>query len=111
MVETRFKAEWVDGSKHFARLRNLPCCIPGCWSFRSVVHHERRGTGGGSSYKPPSPESGINLCGDHHALGHQIGWATFEKKFGVDLQMIREGQALVSRGMGLLPAKSEETAQ
>lgn len=104
MAEPRFKAEWVDGKAHFDRLRSLPCCVPGCDFYQSVVHHERRGTGGGTAYKPPGPEAAVNLCPVHHQIGHDIGWQTFERRFGVDLKMVAAGQAMVSRGMGLLPA-------
>lgn len=33
----------------------------------------------------PGDEWVVNLCWKHHAEGHQGGWKTFERKFGVDL--------------------------
>ena len=106
-VTPRFKAERAREEAHFERLRQLRCCVPGCDSFQSIVHHERRGTGGGTALKPP-PESGVNLCQRHHVIGHTIGWATFEKKYGVDLREVARGQAIVSRAMGLLPREENE---
>jgi|HubBroStandDraft_5_1064220.scaffolds.fasta_scaffold11950_11 hypothetical protein len=105
-VVTRFKAERIGGLKHRARLAALPCCIPECGWFGVDLHHERRGTGGGTSLKP-GPEALIPICRAHHTEGHQIGWATFEKKYGVDLKLIAHGHALVSQGMGLLPKESD----
>lgn len=102
-VVTRFKAERVGGGKHFARLRNCVCSVPGCgFGGQIVVHHERRGTGGGTGLKP-RPEHCLPLCGWHHTLGHQIGWDTFEARYHVDLREVARGHALVSQGMGLLP--------
>jgi hypothetical protein len=105
-VVTRFKTERPDEEAHFERLRLLPCCVPGCDSFQSIVHHERRGTGGGTALKPPA-WSAVNLCQRHHVMGHAIGWKTFEKRFGIDLKTIAKGHALVSRGMGLLPREEQ----
>ncbi len=104
-VQTRFKVERPNEEAHFERLRLLPCCVPGCDSFQSIVHHERRGTGGGTALKPPGT-SAVNLCQRHHVIGHAIGWETFEKRFGVDLREVARGQAIVSRAMGLLPKES-----
>jgi hypothetical protein len=106
-VTPRFKAEKVDGERHLARLRLSPCSIPGCYSTDIVPHHERRGTGGGIAKKPPD-SAALPLCVWHHGSGHQIGWATFESKHGVDLRMIAEGHATVSRGMGLLPKEDKD---
>ncbi len=69
-----------------------------------VVHHERRGTGGGTGLKPP-PESGVNICFEHHREGHHGGWITCEQRWGVDLKEVARGQAIVSRAMGYLPAE------
>lgn len=108
MVETRFKAEKVDGKAHFERLRASPCSVAKCLnSYRSLVHHERRGTGGGTGLKPP-PQHCLPLCGFHHEEGHQIGWQTFEARYGVDLREVARGHAIVSRGMGLLPKEQEQ---
>ena len=106
-VVTRFKSVRPREEAHFERLRMLPCCVPGCDSFQSIVHHERRGTGGGTALKP-APWAGVNLCQSHHLIGHAIGWATFEKRFGVDLREIARGEAIVSRAMGLLPKESND---
>ena len=101
-VQPRFKAIAIDGKKHIARLKGLPCCIYACSWFGCDLHHERRGAGGGTALKP-GPETLIPLCHAHHQEGHQIGWATFEKKYGVDLREVARGQAIISRAMGLLP--------
>lgn len=107
-VTPRFKATPVDGRKHFLRLRGCVCSVSGCgFGGQIVVHHERRGTGGGTGMKPP-PEAGIPLCVWHHSFGHQVGWDTFEKKYGVDLRMAAKGHAMVSRAMGLLPKEEIE---
>lgn len=106
-VTTSFKAEKVDGRKHRARLAALPCSIDVCGWWGCDIHHERRGTGGGTGMKPPE-SAGLPLCRAHHSEGHQIGWATFEQKYGVDLRMIAQGHAMVSRGMGLLPRELNE---
>ena len=108
MAESRFKAEKVDGRRHIRRLQMSPCSVPGCLAWPPVdAHHERRGTGGGTGRKPPDAAA-LPLCVEHHVLGHQMGWATFEKKFGVDLKMVAAGHAMVSRGMGLLPKGEDE---
>lgn len=105
-VTPRFKIQRLDEEAHFERLRLLPCCVPGCDSFQSIVHHERRGTRGGTALKPDA-EAGVNLCQRHHVIGHAIGWKTFEKRFGVDLREVARGQAIVSRAMGLLPKEEQ----
>jgi hypothetical protein len=107
-VTSRFKAEPVDGKRHFQRLRGCICSVSGCgFGGGIVVHHERRGTGGGTGLKP-RPEHCLPLCGWHHTLGHQIGWDTFEQRYHVDLKMVAQGQAIVSRAMGLLSKEPTE---
>lgn len=101
-VTPRFKRVAVNGDRHFERLRSCACCVPGCQNTPVVVHHERRGTGGGTGLKP-GPEAGINICFWHHDLGHRTGWVTCEQAWGVDLREIARGQAIISRAMGLLP--------
>lgn len=47
------------------------------------AHHVRENTGAGTGLKPPDFWV-IPLCDSAHREGHDKGWRTFERKYGVD---------------------------
>ena len=103
---SRFKAEKVDGRKHFARLRRGICCRPGCMNQDLVVHHDRHSNEAGTGLKPP-PWTCVGICTYDHAILHQRGRDTCEREWGIDFAMIARGEAMDSRGMGLLPREEQ----
>ena len=70
-----------------ALCRTLPCCACGLEPTDETPthpHHVRsRAAGGGDA-------SCVPLCHAEHVEGHQIGWKTFEKRKGVDLQAVAD---------------------
>jgi hypothetical protein len=75
----------VSEARHLAWLREQGCCIADSQCSGPIhAHHVRRGTGCGMG-KKPSDLFAVPLCASHHALGHQIGWQTFEAEYGIDL--------------------------
>lgn len=101
-VVPRFKAVVVSAPKHEDRLRGCGCLVPGCRREPIHLHHERRGTGGGMGRKP-GPQWLLPLCWEHHAEGHQIGWRTWERRYGLNLYVCACWLAFHSRALGILP--------
>jgi hypothetical protein len=80
-----------DAPEHLSYVRDLACVISNasCVSARCHAHHVRNGTGGGTA-KKPSDRWAVPLCAFHHAEIHQVGWRTFEVRYGVDLRETAE---------------------
>jgi hypothetical protein len=74
---------------HLAWIRTLGCLVPGCAHRPVDAHHVRTCTGGGMG-KKPGDEWCIPLCHTHHMAGHQMGWRTFEARYGLDLREAAE---------------------
>lgn len=74
----------VRSPKHLAFVRCQGCGIAGCKQTPIHAHHIRTAATAGTGIKP-SDAAAVNLCWKHHAEGHQTGWKTFERKYGVDL--------------------------
>lgn len=74
-MKSRVHLEWV---------REQGCGISGCWCRPIHAHHHRSAATAGTGLKP-GDEWVVNLCWRHHAEGHQIGWKTFQRKYGVNL--------------------------
>lgn len=70
--------------KHLVFVRAQGCGIPGCCETAIHAHHHRSAATAGTGVKP-GDQWVVNLCWKHHAEGHQGGWKTFERKYGVDL--------------------------
>lgn len=100
------KPERIRDPAHLARLRTLPCCVPGCRGRPTDAHHDRRDGSGGTSLIPPDDRA-INICHGHHMEGHAIGWGTFEAKYGLDLRGVFAQRAKESRAVGLLKQPSQ----
>ena len=66
----------------------LPCIInDGCCYGKVEGHHVKsRGAGGTDTVGVGSHGNLAPLCTVHHYQGHSIGWLTFQKRHGVDLQ-------------------------
>ena len=69
---------------HRAWVRRHHCCVPGCRQLPIECAHVRKGTDGGIGLKP-SDKWVISLCVSHHAEQHQVGEASFQRRYGVDL--------------------------
>ena len=74
--------EWIE---------QQPCSASGKWKLYCdgavVAHHVRTAANSGTGMKP-GDEWLVPLCDKHHKEGHQKGWKTFERKYGVDLKAI-----------------------
>lgn len=66
-------------------IHTLPCCVTG---QRPVVAHHVRSRGAGGTDRQTVP-----LTDALHREGHQVGWRTFETRYGVDLTAIADGLA------------------
>lgn len=80
---------------HCNFVRGHECSVPGCQDRPIEVAHVRTGTGGGMGVKP-SDRWTISLCKAHHAEQHQIGEATFEIIYGLDMKALAEAFASAS---------------
>ena len=69
---------------HKEWIKLKPCTVPGC-PWATVAHHVRTAATAGTGMKP-GDEWLVPLCDKHHKEGHQKGWKTFERKYGVDLK-------------------------
>lgn len=70
---------------HLAYVRDLGCGIGGCHCQPVHAHHHRSAATAGTALTP-SDFWCVNLCHVHHREGHDGGWKTFERKYGVDLR-------------------------
>lgn len=84
---------------HLAWLRGCECSIAGrnghVCSGRMEAAHVRRGTEGGVALKPADFHA-IPLCSAAHAEQHNVGEATFEARYGIDMKKVAEGLARTS---------------
>lgn len=84
---------------HLQWIRRHACCVDGkadhACTGRIVAHHAREGANGGMGLKPDDTTA-VPLCDLAHAIVHQIGWQSFEKRYGVDLSRIAEALAKAS---------------
>lgn len=109
-IITRFKADRVRAPRHLARLRTLPCCIPGCKGKPTIAHHLTCGPEPKARGLKASDRFAVNLCepihhsaqsnrGIHHRGDEAAWWA--EK--GLDPVRWAEYQWRISRALGLVP--------
>ena len=70
---------------HRAWVRRHHCSVPGCHGLPIECAHVRRDTDGGAGLKP-SDRWTISLCRGHHIEQHQVGEATFEKRYDIDMR-------------------------
>lgn len=78
IVRWRPHLRWVAG---FCCVATLKC------DGRVQAHHVREPMKATLSEKPGDDQT-VPLCFYHHRVGHNIGWETFEKRYGVDLLAI-----------------------
>jgi hypothetical protein len=75
---------------HRAWVRRHRCSVPGCQRLPIECAHVRRGTDGGAGLKP-SDKWTISLCRFHHLEQHEIGEASFQQQYCLNLrQLARE---------------------
>lgn len=65
-------------------IRELGCLVPGCRLEPVELHHVRSAATAGTAYKPPDAWL-VPLCWRHHRAGHRLGWANWQREYGVDL--------------------------
>lgn len=70
---------------HRAWVRRHHCSVQGCERLPIECAHVRRGTDGGTSFKP-SDKWVVSLCSEHHREQHAIGESAFEKRHGICLR-------------------------
>lgn len=101
-VTPRFKIPRVRSARHLARVRLLPCCVPGCrvWRLSGChAHHVRTGAGTGIK---PDDSLVIPACFEHHMEIHQRGALTFQWQYSINLRAIAAWHAFYSRCLGIL---------
>jgi hypothetical protein len=80
----RLKSAWRSDPKHLEFVRSQPCCVRGCLE-PGEPHHVRSASTSGTGLKPADLGHTISVCRKHHDEGHDRGWRTFERKYGLDL--------------------------
>jgi len=85
----RRQSEIRECPAHRAWVRRHHCSVPGCPLLPIECAHVRSGTNGGLALKP-SDRWVISLCSHHHREQHQLGEASFEDKYSIDLIELAE---------------------
>lgn len=81
-VERRRRLEAEQFGPYAAWIRKKACIIGGrCWTVVQAAHFHGRGAGGKS-------ESLFPCCAEHHSEQHTIGIATWQRKYGIDLEAV-----------------------
>ncbi len=70
-------------TSHLQWVRRLACSVPGCPSSDVITHHVRAAGDAGTGQK--DDRFVVPMCVTHHDEGHQIGWKTFDARYGTDL--------------------------
>lgn len=78
----------IRSDGHLAWVRGHCCLIEGkadhfCQG-KMEAHHVREGSNGGMGLKCDDSDA-VPLCSVAHAIGHNIGWTTFQMRYGVKL--------------------------
>lgn len=91
------EAPQIRSEAHLQWLRGFECVAAGhgCCSGRIEAAHLRTGTDGGMGVKP-SDIWAFPCCTAHHAEQHSIGEATFQAKYGLDLDAVCKKLAATS---------------
>jgi len=79
-------------------IRGMGCTVPNCWRTDIDLHHVRTAANSGIGMKPDDSFL-VAVCRHHHRVGHQIGWKSFEKRYGVDLARTARRNAQIDRPM------------
>ena len=82
-TEPRKKASRTCAA-HRAWVRRHRCSVVGCRNLPIECAHVRNGTDGGLGLKP-SDKWTISLCQLHHLEQHELGEATFEQRYDLNL--------------------------
>lgn len=61
--------------------------VPHVCIGRIEAHHVREGANGGTGLKPDD-STAVPLCAHAHKRGHDKGWETFQKEWGIHLPSI-----------------------
>ena len=78
-IERAEQRVWL---RHRKFVRGHSCCVPGCEDGPiDFAHVKTVGSGGHDA-------QAVSLCRRHHKIQHDIGIATFQTKYGVDLWAI-----------------------
>jgi hypothetical protein len=76
--------EWIE---------QQPCAVRDWECYGTIVgHHVRTAANSGTGMKP-GDEWLVPLCDFHHKMGHQKGWKTFERRHGVEMQILAKAYA------------------
>lgn len=83
--------EQIRSPSHLAWVRGHCCAIAGksghICEGRMEAHHVREGSNGGMGMKSDDSDA-VPLCAEGHALGHRIGWQSFQRVYLVNLPSI-----------------------
>ncbi len=71
---------------HRAWVRGFACCACGAHAPIECAH-VRRGTDGGTGFKP-SDRWCISLCKDCHQSQHEMGEESFERLYGINMKAL-----------------------
>jgi len=83
---TNWKPQTYRNSKYMRFIKTLPCSV--CGRMPSDPHHVKGKGEGGMGLKVSDIRS-IPLCRLHHQEGDNSGWQTFQRKYGIDFNVIR----------------------
>lgn len=102
LVFPLFKKGRIRDRAHLDRICDLGCCVQRCrfswlaflnpWArsnYRELIHPHHIRIGAGTGIKPGDDQA-AGICFAHHHEGHQCGWRTFERKYGIDLHAISQ---------------------
>jgi hypothetical protein len=89
---------------HRAWVRRHHCSVPGCRNLPIECAHVRAGTDGGLGLKP-SDRWTISLCQYHHVEQHEIGEASFERRY--DLNLIELAREFAKRSPHLQRSRAD----
>lgn len=72
--------------RYLAAVRALPCSVPDCRTTEPVhAHHVRTAANSGTGLKPPDDQT-VPLCQFHHLCVHEMGAATFQRRYLVNFE-------------------------
>lgn len=106
-IERAPRREWP---KHRQWLRGFQCVVPGCDNRQIECCHVRitdgPDTGAGIGQKPHDAFT-VPMCSQHHDQSHNVGTATFERMYRVNLLALAREFASRSPDIAMKEAMKE----
>jgi hypothetical protein len=81
------QSERIRSTSHLQHVRGFVCCVYGraddCDG--KIEAHHVGGAGESAMGEKAGDDQAVPLCTKHHRCGHDIGWTSFQGKYGVNL--------------------------